>query len=106
MSVERFLAEHSRATLSRAGRVLVVPTVDATVDQIEIVDFDVASSHVVGVLILLLGHDIGTNVVVGTVRVDSVLVQVVCAPVSRSLADWHLIFILLELVVVAAVDVA
>lgn len=105
MPIEGLLTEHSRSTLSRAGAVLV-SIVDAAVDKVQVVDFDVATAQVVGVLILLLCHDVGIDVVEGTVRVQAILVQIVRPPISHSLAHRQLIVIVLELVIIAAINVA
>lgn len=102
MSIECFLSKHSRSTLSRTGRVLVgdlIAAVDASVDQVQVVHFDVASAEIVRVL------DVRVDVVVRAVRMESVLVQVVCPTISHSLAYWHLIFVVLKLVIITTVDI-
>lgn len=108
MPIKSLLTEE--AVLPGAGRVLVrdlISTIDAAVDEVQIVYFDVvASAQIVRVLILLLRHDVGVDVVEWAVRVQTVLVQVVRPPISHSLAGRHFVVVVLELVIVAAVDIA
>jgi hypothetical protein len=97
MTIKSLLAKHSPSICSRTGRVFV-SVVDAAVDQVQVVDFDVSSS-VVGILVLLLSHDVGVDVVERTVGVEAILVEVVGPPIS--LAVWQ--FIILEFVFVTAI---
>lgn len=84
-----------------------ISVINAAVYQVQVVHFDVSSAKIVRVLILLLGHNVGIDVVVErAVGMETVFVQVVRSSISHSLADWHFIFIVLELVIIATVDVA
>lgn len=99
------LRQHSRSTSSRVHRTLICDlkaTLDTVINEIQIVDF---SHVVVGALILLLRHDVGTDVPEGTIRMQTMLVEIVRSSITHSLANWHFA-IVLELVIVAAVDVA
>lgn len=84
----------------------IVSAVNTTVDKVQIVNFNVSTANIVAVVVLLLGSNVWVDVVEGAVRMHPVLVQIVCTPISHSLANWQLIIVLLELVIVAAVDVA
>ena len=57
MSIEGFLSKHPQSTLTRTRRVLVVnliATVDTSVDQVQVVNFNVvAIAEIVRVLVLL-----------------------------------------------------
>lgn len=65
MSIERFLTKHPRSTLTRTCRMDgdLIATVDAAINQVQVVDFDVASAEIVRVLVLLLSHDVGADII-------------------------------------------
>lgn len=101
--VERLLSERSRSSLSGDRGVLVSMVVDASIDKVEVVNFYVAGPDIVRVLVLLR-HDVGVDIIEWTVGMESVLVEIIRP--SHSLADWTFIVVVLEFVIVAAVDVA
>lgn len=102
VTIKRLLSKLS-SVLAWTCRVLIrvlIMVIDATVNKVQIVHFDVATTKIIGLLILFLYQYVG---IVHVVKWTAGFVQIVCPSISYALTCRDFVFIVFEFVIITRV---